>query len=181
MGKRAASLQPVCFTACLDVDLPVDSQPGVLCSIENVVAGQKHHPEGLKSPAAKKQRCLELDQNTAVPKPLDASFVFSKARSLLRQPPPGADDTPIGREKQSKQLEDIVTSFMGSSSGNSVYVSGLPGTGEQQPSPKPLFASSCCLCEAAMRELDMQPVSTSACLQHCYYPCIGGSSCWHHP
>lgn len=133
MGKRAASLQPVCFTACLDVDQPVESHAGVLCSIENVVAGKKHLPEGLKSPSAKKQRCLELDQNPA-PKPLDASFVFSKARNVLRQPPPGAEDAPIGREKQSKQLDDIVTSFVESSSGKSVYVSGLPGTGEQQQS-----------------------------------------------
>jgi hypothetical protein len=132
MGKRAASLQPVCFTACLDVDPPLESKPGVLCSIENVVSGQNHYPEGLKSPVAKKQRCLELDQDPAAPKALDVSFVFSKARSLLRQPPPGTDDAPIGREKQSQQLEDIFTSFVEGSSGKSVYVSGLPGTGEQQ-------------------------------------------------
>ncbi|KAF6252575.1 hypothetical protein COO60DRAFT_1672110 [Scenedesmus sp. NREL 46B-D3] len=127
MGKRAASLQPGCITVCLD--RPVDSKPGVLCSIENIVANQKHVVDGLKSPAAKKQRCLELEQDPAAPKPLDVSFVFSKARSLLRQPPAGADDAPIGREKQSKQLEDLVTSFSIGSSGKSVYVSGLPGTG----------------------------------------------------
>ncbi|WIA15310.1 hypothetical protein OEZ85_001977 [Tetradesmus obliquus] len=137
MGKRAASLQPVCFTACLDVDQPVESHAGVLCSIENVVAGKKHLPEGLKSPSAKKQRCLELDQNPA-PKPLDASFVFSKARNVLRQPPPGAEDAPIGREKQSKQLDDIITSFVESSSGKSVYVSGLPGTGKSHTVRKAL-------------------------------------------
>lgn len=174
MGKRAASLQPGCITVCLD--RPVDSKPGVLCSIENIVANQKHVVDGLKSPAAKKQRCLELEQDPAAPKPLDVSFVFSKARSLLRQPPPGADDAPIGREKQSKQLEDLVTSFSNGSSGKSVYVSGLPGTGERQKYQQHMIVAVILdqqQCACCLQRMLSRPQLRKALLVHCLHTTPG--------
>lgn len=132
MGKRSAALLPVASSmARIDVDRCL-GKPGVLCSIENVVAS--HHPfrEGLKSPVAKKQRCLELNQTPATAAPLDVSCLFSQARTLLRQPPACTSDAPIGREQQSKQIQGAVQSFVESGCGKSVYISGLPGTGEER-------------------------------------------------
>jgi hypothetical protein len=115
-----------CATACLDV-LPSQlhraaDQP-VLGSIENLPAA-RHESSHFAS--NKKQCRLGADQG---PKPFDASSLFAKARSVLRQPSSTVQGAPIGREQEFEKLAESFEQFSSSKAGSSIYVSGLPGTG----------------------------------------------------
>lgn len=129
-----------CTTAFVDVDQHRASK-GVLSSIENILLSPKHAHAEAKSPAAKKQRCLELDQAAQEVKRLDVSSLFAQARTVLREPPTSAVQPPIGREQQSQTLVTAVHEFVGSGTGKSLYVSGLPGTGKHKSTLGPCSTS----------------------------------------
>lgn len=128
MGKRSMCSDAGCTTACVDID-QLRARKGVLCAIENMATSPKRPLDHAKSPSAKKQRCLELGPGADGTARLDVSCLFVQARNVLRQPPSGAVEPPIGREEHDQVLVKEVDDFVASGVGKSVYVSGLPGTG----------------------------------------------------
>lgn len=132
MVKRHAdgAVVAACASSCLDL-LPshhcAADQP-ILCSIENLPTSGAQE-QAFKLPSNKKQCRLGADQGLPNPQ-ADASSLFAQARALLRQPfcP---SEAPIGREQEFETLTEAFEEFRNSSTaGSSIFVSGLPGTGE---------------------------------------------------
>lgn len=129
-----AQLASAVASACLEVPLngrapaaATSHQPTVLGAIENLPAATHL----IRSPQIKKQRQLQDAQQQQGPPPLDAAALFAQARALLRQLPSGAtQQAPSGREAQYRQLQEVLQDFADIGNGSSLYVSGLPGTGE---------------------------------------------------
>lgn len=129
MSRRQSVIDTVCTAAHVGVDQHRASK-GVLCSIENTMDSPKRALSRLNSPLTKKQRRILIDQGAEEAKRLDVSSLFSQARSVLRQPPSGSHQPPIGRQQQSQLLVNAVQDFVVSGTGRSLYISGLPGTGK---------------------------------------------------
>jgi hypothetical protein len=178
-------------TLVSSVDCEQQRQVGkaVLCSIENIVVNEAQTPsEGFRSPGSKNNRPSE--QTTATP--LDAGFLFAKARSVLRQPPCGTTKVPIGREQQADLLQQAISRFVETGRGQSVYVSGLPGTGKQLARPR--ISSSCAssnissqqsmliCCESSIAWPCWQPTADSCgqLKQWATAVCIQCTTCSHH-